>query len=510
MGNITKGKSMKRKFIALLLACVCFIVPLVGCSDDTGKNGGRTDLDVSKDENLTEKDWKGETFTVLTYKDRSEGQAFNIVDFIANEEKLTDAIQKAVYERNNIVSNLYNCKFDRIDETNYQTIANNTMATGSDYSAYMLKVSGALTLATTSVLLDLASEVDYINLNEEWWDSSVLDSLAVNGRTYFALGDINTVDDDATWCVLFNKAIQKSKLKDTNFYSAVKNDAWTVENMARWASTSVSDSNTDSSKWWQADNSYQYGIYMQDECATVLLQSSGVQLFKELNSGLRTSNLGSSEVSSAIDNIKTLMEKSTTNSKWALNINDIEGNYNQGDVWQDIARGGFMANKALFFFCHCGTINLIRDMDTDFGILPVPKVDENQEEYGNTIQYGNATCYVIPFNTPKPDFSAFMLEALGFYSSRSYDETDCLKVAYYNTTLQRKATRDDESWDMLDIVFQNRKFDISSAMNTEGINSMIINSCTDSATSWLAQVASRAEMITKALNEDLVNLLGGY
>ncbi len=501
---------MKRKFIALLLACLCLIVPLVGCSDEKGPSGGGLDLDnIPTDDNLTTKNWKGATFSVLTYQDRGDGQAFNVVDLEADEDKLTDAIQKAVYERNNIVSTLYNAKIERLPEKDYEDIANNTLAHGEEYSAYMLKVSGALNLALTDVLFDLSSEVNYLNLAEDWWDTSALETLSINGRTYFALGDINTVDDDATWCVLFNKALQKKyNTKLPNFYDAVKNNTWTIENMARWAQSATVDDNTDSSKWWEADNPYQYGIYMQTECATVLLQSSGIKLFNELGSGLRTSNLNSGEINSAIDSIKGLMEQNTTNSKWALNLNTVESKFSGDTFWRDIARGGFMANKALFFFCHCGTIELLRDMESDFGILPVPKVDESQEEYGNTIQYGNATCYVIPFNTPDEDFSAFMLEALGFYSSRSYNEETCLKTAYYNTTLQRKASRDDESWDMLDIVFQNRKFDIACAMNTQGINSMIQNACTNSNTSWSTLVASNNESILTNLNKDLAKLLG--
>lgn len=498
---------MKRKIIALLLACMCLILPLIGCADDSGKgNKGDTDTNVATDPNLTTKDWKGQTFVVLTGLDRAEGQAFNIVDLVANEDNLTDPIQKAVYERNKIIEALYNADIERVDEKDFESIANDTLANGEDYSAYMLKVKGALTLSLTDQLLDLNSEVNYINLDEEWWDSSVIDSLSVKGRTFFALGDINTVDDDATWCILFNKDLQKRYSSLPNFYDQVTAGNWTVENMKRWAKSAVVDSNSDSSKWWDVNDPYQYGIYMQDECATVLLQSSGISLFDERKNGMRTSKLNTVEMSDAITAINSLMLENSDSAKWALNLNNYEQTYGADDFWQKIARGGFMANKSLFFFCHCGSINLIRDMEKEFGILPIPKLSEEQEDYGNTIQYSNATCYVIPYNTPDADFSAFMLEAMGFYSSRTYSKDNCLKTAYYETTLKRKATRDDESWDMLDLVFQNRKFDIACAMDTEGINSMVVNAATNDV-AWATLVASKGDAIANRLNEDLAELI---
>lgn len=498
---------MNKKIIALLLACLFVMLPLISCSDnpDDDKRGDG-DLEVPTDDNLADMDWDGEVFVVLTREDRSKGQAFNIVDlYVTEEDDLTDPISKAVFERNSIIEELYNAKIDRQKESNYIDIANDTLAYGEDYSAYMLSVQTALTLSLTGVLLDLSNEVNYINLEEEWWDSGAISDLSIKNQKFFALGDINTVDDDATWCVLFNKELRNRYSNLPNFYDAVENNEWTVDNMKRWASSAITDTNDSTGNAWKLDSKYQYGLYHQDECATVLLQASGNTPFTSQKNGFMASNLESLDVSNSIDAIKNLMLENSASSIWACNINNIT--YNDGDVWQDIARGGFKANKALFFFCHCGTINLIRDMDANFGILPIPKLSEEQEEYGNTIQYTNATCYVIPYNTANGDFSAFMLEAMAFYSSRSYSTETSLKVAYYETTLQRKAARDDESWDMLDLVFQNRVFDFSCAMNTQSINSMIVTACTTD-TAWSTLVAQKGSAISKQVNEDIAEILG--
>ncbi|MBQ9116402.1 MAG: leucine-rich repeat domain-containing protein, partial [Clostridia bacterium] len=250
----------------------------------------------------------------------------------------------------------------------------------------------------------------------------------------------------------------------------VKDGDWTIENLNYWAKKAVIEDNSGYYNKWELDNSYQYGLYFQDECATVLLQSSGVTPFIKTSSGNKfTTKLYTIDMQKNIDAIRDyFMLDNTINNAWALNINDV--NYSGGDVWHNIARGGFMADKALFYMCHVGTIPVIRGMEHDFGILPVPKLSASQENYGNTVQYGNATCYSVPYNTPDPDFSGFMLEALCYYSSLSYSTVDSLKMAYYETLLQRKASRDDDSWDMLPLVFDNRIFDIACAKNTGNIN----------------------------------------
>ena len=483
---------MKKKILAMLFVCLFVLVPvLTGCAGGGGDKGKEVLGNPDHPFLPANKDWDGEVFNVLTKEDRTAAQAFNVVDLVADEENLTDPIQKAVYERNNKIEAWYNAKVERQAEADYQKMANNTDAYGEDFGAYMVSVHDVLDLALKGYVIDY-NTANYIDLSSEWWDTSAIESLTVKGKVYFALGDINTVDDDATWCVLFNKAIrERYKTVLPNFYSAVNDGTWTSDNMKLWASKVVVEGATPD---WNTTSNYLYGLYYQDECATVLLQASGNTPFTWEKNGLVNNNLTKLNVTDSIKTIKNLMEETATSAKWAQNINNIS--YSGGDVWEKIARGGFMADKALFFFCHCGTIQLIRSMNNDFGILPIPKLSETQKEYGNTIQYTNATCYVVPINSADLDFSCFMLEALG-----------SLKAAYYDISLQRKASRDDESWEMLDIVYGNRIFDIACAMNIETINSYIVTACTTSNQEWSSIIGGVSGAINTQVLENIAILM---
>ena len=508
---------MNKKIIALILACLCVIVPfMTGCANNNGNKGNGGGGGDIGDPNLTEKNWKGAEFLVLTGEDRTDAQAFNIVDLVAYEDDdMSDPITKAVYERNERILDAYNATIARQIEKDYAAMANDTLAYGDSYGAYVVKVQHALNLALAQNLLDMNSEVDYINLRESWWDVTALESMAVKNKSYFALGDINTVDDDATWCVLFNKKLHE-KYQLPNFYDAVKAGDWTIEKLKLWASNSIIDENGDGTLAKHDPNSkYQYGLYFQSLCAEVFLSSAGITPFTKEKNGSLKSNLNSAAMQEAITLISdNVMMDDTVHQSWALNIDNVSA-INTGDKWMEIARGGFKANKALFFMCHCGSINLLRDMESDFGILPIPKVTDNQAEYGNTIQYGTANCFVIPYNTPDSSFSGFMLEAMGYLSSREAFADNggngSLKYAYYDTTLQRKGARDDDSWDMLDLVFGNRIFDISLALFTgdksaNSINNLIISSTTK-GNAWATAMAGNAEAIERKVNESIAYLM---
>ena len=68
--------------------------------------------------------------------------------------------------------------------------------------------------------------------------------------------------------------------------------------------------------------------------------------------------------------------------------------------------------------------------------------------------------------------------------------------------------RDDESWDMLDLVFENRIFDIACAKNTGGINGMIVTATTtDNA--WQTILAGGGTAIVKEIDEDVARLMNG-
>ena len=71
------------------------------------------------------------------------------------------------------------------------------------------------------------------------------------------------------------------------------------------------------------------------------------------------------------------------------------------------------------------------------------------------MQFNNATVYCVPKTCKDTERVGLILEAMAAAS------TDTLKQAYYDITLQRRTTRDEESKEMIDIILENRIVDLS-------------------------------------------------
>ena len=113
----------------------------------------------------------------------------------------------------------------------------------------------------------------------------------------------------------------------------------------------------------------------------------------------------------------------------------------------------FINNQALFLINAIHSAIYLRDMAADFGILPLPKYDENQSGYHTYIYPPPVMC--VPSTNPDLDRTGMILETLCYYS------TDTVIKAYYDVLLKTKISRDNNSEKMLDIIFQNRLYSIA-------------------------------------------------
>jgi hypothetical protein len=93
-------------------------------------------------------------------------------------------------------------------------------------------------------------------------------------------------------------------------------------------------------------------------------------------------------------------------------------------------------------------------METDFGILPFPKFNEAQENYYSVVNPYTGVMLGIPQSAEDLNRVSIILEALAAESRYT------LQPAYYDVALTRKYTRDEESEEMLDIIFGSRVYDI--------------------------------------------------
>ena len=480
--------------------------------------------------NLTPKDWDGQNFSVLTAEDSARDEVFKIVDLTFGDgDSLNDFVSQAVYERNETIKSIYNANVVRkaVSEEGYTNAITDILANAVEYDAYMLSVADALSFALTGNALDFNNEVGYINIKEDWWDTAAINSLTIKNRAYFVLGDINVVDDYATYCVYYNKYLAyKSGMP--SFYEEVKQGNWTIDNMKKWATAYAADANGDEER---------YGLIYGNDLASALLHAAGITPFEvDISIGGRLiSNLNRSGLKNAIGVIRDgIMSDCSENNAWAFNVD-------RAQFTEEQARGLFVGDKALFYVSCCGdNERLCRETKLDFGMLPLPKLRAEQTEYGSAIRYADATCYAIPYSVYDSEFSGFMLEALCYYSSHEYrnqynnyvDTTDSegffqelgcdlmpleyrdentLKNGLYEKLMQLYFMRDDDREEMLDIIFDNRTFDIAFMSDVGGINALVVRSVSsaDPNDDWNVIMDEYAGAIERVVEEYMLRLIVG-
>jgi len=118
----------------------------------------------------------------------------------------------------------------------------------------------------------------------------------------------------------------------------------------------------------------------------------------------------------------------------------------------------FMNDLALFCCEVLGWSRTFREMAADFGILPHPKLDENQPNHFNATA-NTVPIMAIPITNTDPERTGAFIDALTALSATT------VTPAYYTISLEGKFARDEESIEMLDIIRSNRIYDLAVIYN---------------------------------------------
>ena len=94
----------------------------------------------------------------------------------------------------------------------------------------------------------------------------------------------------------------------------------------------------------------------------------------------------------------------------------------------------------------------LRNLDDDFGIIPYPKFDED-DEYATAVNAGSHMIF-IPITVEDVERTGAITEALCAIGSRD------VIPAFYEKSLKTKYTRDEESEEMIDIIRDSVVFDL--------------------------------------------------
>ena len=399
------------------------------------------------------------------------------------EEENGDNFNDAVYRRQVKLEDTFGFTIKQVYSANtyLNELATLVLAGDDSIDVAFPMARQAATDAQQGVLCDLKT-LNYIDLDSEVWAHTFNDTLSFGGKLFFATGDITTNSYDSIRTFMFNKELI-SKYQLESPYELVRSGKWTLDKLNEMVSQVSLDINGDSKM--TADD--QWGMAWQSAI-------NGNILFYGCDEHLTVK--GSDDIPKLVIGNQRSYD---VFQKIQKQISDSDLYYLGGDTEiKDIFRAG----RSLFLTEVLYHVKTFRDMDIDFGVIPSPKYDEDQEGY---MQYVDSWCpspVVIPKTAQNLDRSAFFVQLLA-ETGREFIHDE-----YYEKSISSKSLRDEESVEMLDIIVNNYVLDNAVIYSWGGLADGFKTSFTQSEglASLLATYQSGCEAAIKATAESYAEL----
>lgn len=478
---------MSKKIITFLLLVLIAGYPLIACAEKTTDALSDTAPVSAAAETAAETEW----YTAEYLPDADyEGYLFRFVSMAGNPshvaEENGDIVHDAYYTRNRIISERYNLAFAVSDVPQYpdltSTFKKSVLAASDDFDLCRIIMRDAFSCALEGYVMPLES-LTYVDITKDWYIHYVNDELTIGDTLYFAYSDECMDAFTGAMCVFFNKGIVEN-LNMENPYNLVINGKWTLDLFLSTAMEAISDLDGDG----VMTPSDRFGIIDEhDMLIPSMWVGAGVKTIEKDGDNLPYfAAAGNDKLVSLLEKFYDSWVSEGFNYDSFLSIGYDEKN-------RIIANGYYMEDKGLYTVRGFGSAESLREMTTDFGIIPLPKYSEDQADYYSRICDGWLN--IVPFCAPDAERTSIIMEALAV-ETKNY-----VIPAYYENALLNKFIRDDESVEMLNIIQKNRTLDLGDSIWYTTVREVFINCFRNKTKTFASAMEKNAEKINKTIEK---------
>lgn len=434
---------MKKQSLTLLL--VATILSTFGCQNTQGEeivtsdnyrdnieNTTTTPIDTTVSDDLpSDLDFQGRELRILTTNNTNHAP-------ILVEEETGDILSDALYERNSKIMERFGITITEETEAwnDARDKARRFITAGSDeYDLVSLIDREALTFASEGMLW-YAEDVENTDLSKPYWNQYLNSCITIGGKQVLALSDMGLTSYDFTHIMLFNTALVDD-LKITSPYDLVENGTWTLDKFQEYALLASNDLNGDSI--YDKNDQYGFTSYVKQIAPCFWVGSGCLSIEK---------------------NQDDIPEFTMANERM---LNVLQKAYDLtygGTLWyvqsaEDYTSGSELFTNGHSFFANSTVGTLFgadyRNMKDDYGVIPYPKYDEEQEAYYSRVE--GSSIYFIPKTVEDTSFAGAVMEAM---SCESYNS---VIPVFYEIALKAKYIRDSQSGAIIDMLMENRIYD---------------------------------------------------
>lgn len=388
---------------------------------------------------------------------------------IPGEVQTGEIVNDTLWERDAVIEELYNVQINYEPENSGSTSKFRSAVLAGEKPCDLIFTVGAKlsTLALEGVLANML-DIEHLSLDQKWWSSLMYDNLRLKNAMYFTTGDICPSMYRIAACTYVNTKLADDYDITCDFVQEVRDGTWTWDLVGELSKGINQDLNQDG-QWAYIDDLFgNIGCF-----ATYLMPACNVEYCTITEDG---TNLALTAVTdqtvTIVEKLRTIFEPTNPRS---------EGN--------DFVSSAFKEDRALFLTGTTGNaFSLLRDMESDYTILPVAKFDKTQKGYRTAVNIWSTAYVGVPM-TAMDEKSGFVTEALAAWSYTN------MRPITLNLTYKDKLARDEQSLEMLDIVYDNLYLSFAEVYDFGGIPSIFYDVLAGGGelVSQVEKVASKAE-----------------
>ena len=376
-------------------------------------------------------DFGGRTFYIATSTHDSSGENNDFIDFWS-ESLNGDAINDAVYNRNQVLMKNYNCSIVVTEGTDAGFTEDVATGTGK-YIGHSTAYS-VHSRASSSWYNVLKLNCDF---TQEYFDQAFIRDLSCNGKLFSIAGSWSMAAKECTWIMFYNKDVYESKFSDIDIYQLVRDHEWTYDKLIEFIEKVKTDTDGDQEYKFSEDaNADILGMITSSYNQYALYYSGGLRhVDKDANGNMVVAIQAKSNASDIFDKFISVFNTEGYVSGGYTNIQKAIENGTTlfaGEIMDVLKRMAGAENLRV-------------------GVLPQPLYNNEQESYYHYVN--NQACF-LGLTTAFAD-----LEALSnFLELFAYHSQKIVMPAFIDSYKYTYAS-DEESGEMVELILNSLTYD---------------------------------------------------
>lgn len=440
------------RLVCVVLVALMALCLLAACNEDTPnppEQGGTTPPPQGENQfglpdylmTVTPENYGGEEIVILCREDKAYE--------IDGGEDASSLMEKASFNRNARVE-----EYLDVDIISHpvpgswplraqfiEILANAVSTTDNSFQLTATHGNYMAGLTLNDQFWDIMTVEDKIDLDAEWWSQSWIENATINNKLYFVTGDVSLTMWEGLYAVFFNRQMANDRYDEIgDLYQLVRDEEWTLAELAMLSDLYIDDGND------VRDAGDTYGLIMNRHSMRTFITSCDLPIAERNEEGgfdlVFMDEDHAEKVTTVYAALYDLIYKN--DGTWDSKLQD-------GD-YTEMLQMFTAEDGALFMTGTLENANQLRQAKMEFGILPFPKYDIDQETY-LAHSYDGLSAFGIPACALDPAIGAKVLDAMGAESKFS------VVPAYHEVVLDGRIAQDADSKEMLSIIRKNLYFD---------------------------------------------------